>query len=333
VAVITVDHAAALPDLHAAQHARHGLHHGDRLWPEKNCYVDLWIEILHARGLNPLALLPFTVAVDFEDDQWTFFKPSHDEILRLYGIKVHELTVWKPLVEHVTTHLRAGRLVSIEVDAFWLPDTQGTDYQHKHSKTTIAINRVDLANQRLGYFHNAGYFEAEGVDVQHLLHLTPAEPTLPLFAELISFDAGPVCPPDQLKQASLQTMRRQLAYLPASNPVERFATRFAAELPELQSKGLSHYHAWAFAGIRQWGAACELTAAWLTWMGDSLPPDSNSVAASFTQMSQDAKTLILKGARAVMSTKPFDPVAQLQGPVSQWAPTMAALQQLVSSAR
>ncbi len=322
-----------MPHLQASQHDRHDLHHGDRLWPEKNCYVDLWIEILHARGLNPLALLPFTVGVDFEDDQWTFFKPSHDEILRLYGIKVHELTVWKPLLAHVTTHLSAGRLVSLEVDAFWLPDTQGTDYQHKHSKTTIAINRVDLANQTLGYFHNAGYFEAHGLDARQLLHMEPTEPALPLFAELISFDARPVCPTDRLKQASLQTMRQHLASLPTSNPVERFAARFAADLPELQSKGLPYYHAWAFAGIRQWGAACELTAAWLTWMEDALPSDSPDVAASFTRMSQDAKTLILKGARAVMSTKPFDPVAQLQGPINQWAPMMTSLQQLISSAR
>ena len=44
-------------------------------WPEKNCYADLWIGFLHTLGLEPLAMLPFTVAVDFEGDQWTFFKP------------------------------------------------------------------------------------------------------------------------------------------------------------------------------------------------------------------------------------------------------------------
>ena len=29
-----------------------------------------------------MAMLPFTVAIDFEGDQWTFFKPPHDELLR-----------------------------------------------------------------------------------------------------------------------------------------------------------------------------------------------------------------------------------------------------------
>jgi hypothetical protein len=127
-------------------------------------------------------------------------------------------------------------------------------------------------------------------------------------------------------------MRKQLACLPTHNPVERFAACFASDLPHLQSQGLAHYHAWAFAGIRQWGAAYELTAAWLTWMGAALPPHAPEVAAAFTQMSQDAKTLILKGARAIMSKKPFDPVAQLQGSIDGWTPMMASLKQLIAEA-
>ena len=63
-------------------------------WVEKNCYVDVWIELLHALGLEPLAMLAFTVAVDFEGDQWTFFKPSHDDLrraVRRRGAGAHRL--------------------------------------------------------------------------------------------------------------------------------------------------------------------------------------------------------------------------------------------------
>jgi len=40
------------------------------------------------------------VAIDFEGDQWTFFKPPHEDLKALYGIDVQELYVWRPLLEH-----------------------------------------------------------------------------------------------------------------------------------------------------------------------------------------------------------------------------------------
>jgi hypothetical protein len=66
--------------LDPANYTRHSLHGEQCAWVEKNCYIDLWIELLHALKLEPLAMLPFTAAIDFEGDQWTFFKPSHDEL-------------------------------------------------------------------------------------------------------------------------------------------------------------------------------------------------------------------------------------------------------------
>jgi len=70
----------ALPHLDASQYSRSVLHAETCTWLEKNCYVDIWIEVVHALGLEPRAILPFTVAIDFEGDQWTFFKPPHDEL-------------------------------------------------------------------------------------------------------------------------------------------------------------------------------------------------------------------------------------------------------------
>lgn len=317
----------------ASDYTRHALHDAQRIWVEKNCYADLWIEILHAKGYAPEAMLPFVLTADFEQDQWTFFKPAHDELRSLYGVKVHELTVWRPLLDHAFEHLAMGRLVSIEVDAFWLPDTHGTDYRTKHSKTTIAINQVNTAREEIAYFHNAGYFVASGEDFRQLLKINPSAPELPLFAELVSFYPPPLQSPAQYRQASLALMCKQVQYVPTQNPVEKFALRFAQDLPWLQAKGLDHYHAWAFAGIRQWGAACELAAAWLTWMGDALPASGQQAATLFTQMSLDAKTLILKGARAVGSKKPFDPVAQLQASATCWQQAMAVLRATLPTQR
>ena len=49
--------------LDPATYQRHLLHTQERNWAETNCYVDVWIELLHAWGYEPLAALPFTVAL------------------------------------------------------------------------------------------------------------------------------------------------------------------------------------------------------------------------------------------------------------------------------
>ncbi len=115
-------------NLEPSTYARHALHGEANQWVEKNCYIDVWIEALHAAGLEPLALMPFTIASDFDGDQWTFYKPPHTEIQELYGVSVQELNVYKPILEHSLYHAARGRLVFTEADAYFMPDTQGTDY-------------------------------------------------------------------------------------------------------------------------------------------------------------------------------------------------------------
>ena len=141
-----------LPGLDAARYQRHPLHGEDAIWAEKNCYGDMWIELLHALKLEPLASLPYTLAVDFEGDQWTFFKPPLDELRDLYGIDVQELTVWRPLLEHAVEHLGAGKLISTEADAFWLPDTAGTDYRQPAHQDHHRAGRPGCRGRAAGLF-------------------------------------------------------------------------------------------------------------------------------------------------------------------------------------
>ena len=56
-------------DLDPDVYARHRLHQDDRAWPESNCYVDLWVELLHTFGTEPLAGLAFTLGVDVDGHQ------------------------------------------------------------------------------------------------------------------------------------------------------------------------------------------------------------------------------------------------------------------------
>ena len=302
--------------LDAQQYQRHMLHAEDRVWVEKNCYVDVWIEVIHAVGCEPLAILPFVLAIDFEGDQWTFFKPPHDELRDLYGLDVQELNCWRPLLEHAVEHLAAGKLISTEADAWWLPDTSGTDYRRQHTKSTIVLNDLDAAARRLGYFHNAGYYLLEGEDFEK----TFEQPVMPFFAELVRIDRVVRRPEAELKAMSRPLLARHLARRPADNPVRRFAERFGKELPELQAKGLAHYHAWAFATVRQLGAAAELMALYLRWL-DAHP----AAAAAYDTISTGAKSFILKAARAVNSKKPFDPSAQLAEWATAWDTAIADL--------
>ena len=106
--------------LDPSSYQRHRLHTQERNWAETNCYVDLWIELLHAWGFEPLAAMPFTLAIDFEGDQWTFFKFPLADLWELYGLNVQELAIWRPVLSHVEEQVGRGRPVLVELDSFYL---------------------------------------------------------------------------------------------------------------------------------------------------------------------------------------------------------------------
>jgi hypothetical protein len=301
----------ALPGLDAANYRRHALHGEEQIWLEKNCYIDLWIEVLHAIGHEPLAMLPFTIPVDFEGDQWTFYKPSHEELRQLYGIEVQELTVWKPLLEHVVEHVAGGKLISTEADAFWLPDTAGTDYRQKHSKTTIVISAIDADARRIDYFHNAGFHTLYGEDFERTFGLAAPAPAdfMPLFAEFIRFDRQFHSDAATQARFTRRLLARHVARCPTSDPIAAFGARLQRDLPVAQQRGLDYYHAWAFATIRQLGSAAELSCRSLHWLGANGAEDFTIEAAQFERVATICKALILKVARAVNSGRPLDVTA------------------------
>jgi Domain of unknown function (DUF1839) len=322
----------ALADLSAGGYQPHAMHSEQAAWLEKNCYIDVWIELLHALKLEPAAAMAFTLTADFEGDHWTFFKPPHGDLRRLYGIDVQELNVWRPLLDHAAEYLGAGKLVNTEADSFWLPDTAGTDYQRQHVKTTILLNDLDVDQQRLGYFHSAGYHQLEGEDFRQLFGREAAEGVLPLYAELIRIDRLQRRPVDELAELSSQLLREHLAWRPASNPVTRFGARFEADLPQLHSHGLPHYHAWAFTTLRQLGAAFELASHHLRWLAPHGDSRLASAADRFEVIAQDCKTLILKVARVVNARRAFDAAAALAPLAQAWDDGMGLLDQALAHA-
>jgi hypothetical protein len=275
------------------------------------------------------------LAIDFEGDQWTFFKPPHDELRDLYGLDVQELNCWRPLLEHAVEHLGAGKLISTEADAWWLPDTSGTDYRRQHTKSTIVLTELDVEARRLGYFHNAGYFTLEGEDFGRTFRLEESayapgselrlisDPTfMPFFAEVVRLDRVVKLPEPELKARSRALLPRHVARMPADNPIARFAERFARELPAIQAAGLPHYHAWAFATVRQLGAAAELAQLYLAWLGGYA-----AAVEAYAKISAGAKAFILKAARAVNGKRAMDAAPIFAEWAAAWDTAKAALQE------
>jgi len=240
---------------------------------------------------------------------------------------VQELTVWRPLLEHAAEHLKAGRLISTESDAWWLPDTVGTDYRRQHTKSTIVLNELDLGGRRLGYFHNTGYYVLEGEDFDRTFNLAAPTPPdfMPLFAELVKLDRLRRRPAAELRALARARLRTHLERRPASNPFLRFRDRFVIELPRLQDRGLDHYHVWAFANTRQAGAAFEVAAQHLRWLAGEPQPGLEEAAAAFEQIGASMKSFILKGARLVRSGKPADDTGMLEQAAANWQAGMQAL--------
>lgn len=313
-----------LPVFDPSAYRPHALHGDERIWLEKNCYVDVWIALLHTLDLEPRAMLGCAATLDFLGDQWTFLKPDHAELRALYGMQVQELTLWRPLAEHVREHLAAGRLVSVEADAWWLPDTVATDYRRQHTKTTIVIVRDDAVAQRLTYFHNAGLFALEGEDYRQTM--ANGGLPMPLFAEWIDPGRRRVRAEDELRTMARARLDDHLAWRPQDNPVRRFAARFVQDLAALQlhpdrEAALARYHAWAFAGTRQLGAAMELLALHLQW----LDADAHATAAAHAlAIAQGCKGLILKGARAAATGRPLQADPMLEAMAADWAALFAA---------
>ncbi len=306
--------------LDAAAYVPHELHRGERAWLESNCYVDLWIEVLHALGRDPHACLAFCLATDYEGDQWTFFKPPLADLEALYGIDVQELNVWDVLLRHVVGQVERGRLVTVEVDSFFLPDTAGTTYRTEHGKTTIAVETIDAAGERLGYFHNGGYHALAGEDFRGVL----AQTLLPPYCEFVRL--GGLRSPEAAEAALL--LDEHLARRPRRNPIAAWAAAFAgADKPWLENGSLADFHRYAFATVRQCGAAHELGAIFLRWLeqrGQGRPGFAAAIA-SLDAIAADAKVMQFKLARAVNGKRAVDVAGVLAQMAASWDTAMAAL--------
>lgn len=295
--------------LDPANYQKHLVHGENRTWTQTNCYTDLLIEQIHALGFEPIAALPFTLTIDFEGDQWTFFKFPHDDLARLYGLDIQELAIWRPLVEHLKEQVTKGNPVLVELDSYFLPDTSGTAYKLAHVKTTVSVNDLDFKNQKLGYFHNQGYFSLEGQDFNEILLLNglPHDRVLPPYVEFIKKIPGfKPLDSNQTLGISLELLKKHLLKLPSQNPFLAFKERFHKDLPGLMDADISVFHGYSFATHRQYGACFELAQTYVRWLGEQGIEGLSPAADAFQAISQGAKTFQFQLARAMARRKELD---------------------------
>jgi hypothetical protein len=274
VSVSGTTRAASLSGKEPARYQRHLLHGEGRTYLETNCYTDIIIELLHACGYEPLAAFGHLVRMDFEGDQWTFFKPPPEDLEQLFGADIHEMQPYRPLPEQIAEQLGLGRTLIVELDSWYLPDTASTSYRSEHVKTSVAADAIDIESQTLRYFHSAGLFELSGEDYRGVFRIGEfSDDVLPPYTELVRFDAGDRLEGDALRAAALQLLGRHLRRRPQDNPFDRFGDQLAQQLPELLGAGLEQYHAYAFATVRMAGSAFEVLADHARWLiGDGSEP-------------------------------------------------------------
>ena len=112
----------------------------DRTYPETNCYTDILIELLHARGDEPLAAL----GVDWSG--WTSratsgrsSSPTSGDLEALFGIDIHEMQPYRPLPHQIAEQhrrrpdddRRARRVVPARHGVDQLPGGARQDVGHR----------------------------------------------------------------------------------------------------------------------------------------------------------------------------------------------------------
>lgn len=315
-------------DITPDTYTRHVIHGEERVWAETNCYVDVLVELIHALGHDPIAGLAFTLSVDFEEDQWTFFKYPPGDLLALYGLDIQELNPWKSLAGHVAAQVHAGRPVLVELDSFYLPDTAGSAYQLAHVKSTVAVNSIDLNAKTMGYFHGQSYYELSGDDFDSIFQIEGLahERMLPPYIELVKLRSLHLSPQDLLAR-SLDTFKRQVILLPEDNPFVTFRQRFEEDLTWLLNAELEDFHTYSFATLRQYGACFELSHTYLQWLAERDVAGLQPALEASRFISETAKAFQFQLARAMMRKKPLS-LGALDAMAESWAAFKANLQQV-----
>ena len=100
---------------------------------------------------------------------------------------------------------------------------------------------IDVDPRRLGYFHNAGYFELGGDDFDGVLGCggDTRPDALPPYVEAVRFDGGRPLGGFELPATAIEILRTHLDRAPESNPIMRLGKQLRADVTALARAGSS----------------------------------------------------------------------------------------------
>jgi len=300
-------------------HRAHPLHSTQRSYAEVNCYTDVLIELLHARGEEPLAAMGAALRVDFEGDQWTFLKPMPEDLERMFALDIHEMQPYRPIPWQALEQIAEGRMLIVELDSWYLPDASPS-YRREHLKSSVAIESIDPDGERMRYFHGTGLYELEGEDYRGVFRLGPtaAGDVLPPYTELVRFDRGRALRGEALRAAARERLGEHLSRRPDSNPFLRYGQQLESDLERLLAGDEATYHAYAFATVRMAGSAFEVAGTHVEWV---LGPAAAAAAAALAQVVEGCKALSFRLARR----RAFDPRPAVSVMAEAWEEAMGQL--------
>lgn len=317
--------SATLPEK-TTDYAPHRLHADDRTWPIAGGQLDVWIEVLHAQGLEPAAGLAFAFALDYEGDQFTSVGFPRADLRVLYGIEVQDLAVWRPLVAHAAQQVALGRTMLMDADAFFLPDAAGSAYRYEHTKTTIAVASIDAERERLEYYHGRGRYTLGGNDFCGVFQTGPYVAdvsVLPPAVEIAKLDALTDLRGPALVERATALARLHLAAAPSSNPIARWADRVPRDIEWLREDPRAPVQRYPFVTVRQAGVCAELAASFLAWLDTSGIQRFAAATAAFERVSRSAKLAHLKLSRMARSRVAVDITTDVEAMVAAWDEAMA----------
>jgi hypothetical protein len=299
----------------------HRLHARDRTYAASGCYIDLVIELLHWRGLDPLAMLGSLVRLEWEGGGFTYLKPRFEDLDILYGVDVHELLLYKPLPEHIAEQFAHGHFVLFEADTFYLPDMAGIAYHAEHAKGAVLATSIDLAAERMRYFHGTGHHEVDGEDYRGVFHALPhfTDDVVDHYAELVVFRRCPgATDSERLRGLAGELLVRHAARRPEQNPFLAWGESLGADLERLAALEREPTQGYAFVSARMAGSTSELLADHLEWL---LGPAGAAPATPLRRISEGCRTMTFRLSRR----RPFDYAPAIEGLAADWAESMDAL--------
>ena len=293
------------------------------------------VELLHRRldrgaprpRLEPLACLPFVLAVDFEGDQWTFFKPPHDDLVSPLRRRRAGAQRLAPLLENASSSSRRQARAQPRPTRSTCP-TRRDRLPAQHTKTTIGI-QDSTSRRRARLLPQRGLLRARGRRLRGLFRLDapPTRRSCRSSPSSCARVASHAARGAELVAPLARALAKHLARRPRDEPVRAVRRAFAADRRDLmRARACGAYHAWAFATMRQLGAGVRARrclpalARGARRSRCSMRPRPRSTRCPTT-----SKSLILKTARAVCAKKPVDLAPMLADIEGQWEAGMRQL--------